>query len=92
MREANGSSRKEDGVSRYKLFDRDKIELKQLRERGHQLQASECWHLDADFKTFVHPEFPDLVDSIAAARDAFLTLQQVQTPEFQLRSSKFTAG
>lgn len=61
-------------MSRYELFDRDRIELKQLSERGHDLPAAQCWRLNAEFDAFDHPEFPAVVDSIAAARAAGRTV------------------
>lgn len=57
-------------MSRYELFDREKIELRRLCDRGHDLQASDCWQLDAEFEEYQHPEFAQLVDSIAITRAA----------------------
>jgi len=57
-------------MSRYDLFDRRQIELRGLRERGHDLLATDCLHLEDRFDAYAHPEFPQLVDSIAAARTA----------------------
>ena len=37
-------------MSRYPLFDRRQIALKDLRERGHDLQAADCKPLSAGFK------------------------------------------
>ena len=57
-------------MSRYPLFDRSRIELKHLGERGHDLAAADVWPLDAPFASYPHPEFPQLLDRIAAARRA----------------------
>ncbi|MCA9269214.1 MAG: hypothetical protein KDA41_12120 [Planctomycetales bacterium] len=57
-------------MSRYPLFDRDQIELKGLRERGNDLQASQCWRLDQPTPEFSHPEFASLVDAVVQAREA----------------------
>jgi hypothetical protein len=55
-------------MSRYQRFDRSQIELGELAERGHDLVADQCQHLDAPFKPFRHPEFDELVEQIVAAR------------------------
>lgn len=55
-------------MSRYPIFDRRPIELRGLRERGHDLLATEVWPLDKIVSSFVHPEFPELIADIAAAR------------------------
>jgi hypothetical protein len=55
-------------MSRYPLFDRRQIALKDLRERGHDLQAADCKPLSAGFKKYAHPEFFDLVQHMVAAR------------------------
>jgi hypothetical protein len=57
-------------MSRYATFDRSRIELRQLRERGHDLLAANVWPLDRPAAPFVHPEFPQLIDDIVAARRA----------------------
>lgn len=55
-------------MSRYELFDRSRIELGSLAERGHDLLASDCLSLRPPAEPFVHPEFSELVDRIAFAR------------------------
>jgi hypothetical protein len=57
-------------MSRYTLFDCSKVELRHLRERGHDLRAENVWPLDKPVETFGHAEFPALVDAIARARSA----------------------
>ncbi len=55
-------------MSRYPLFNRDAIELRPLTARGHDLRAEQCPALDASNASYAHPEFPQLVQAIAAAR------------------------
>ena len=55
-------------MSRYELFDRSQISLKDLSQRGHDLRAADCLQLDSPFEPFDHPEFPELVEQIVAAR------------------------
>jgi hypothetical protein len=55
-------------MSRYELFDRSQIALRGLAERGHDLVAANCLALEAPFLRYAHPELPDLVDQIVAAR------------------------
>ncbi|MBI1902640.1 MAG: hypothetical protein HYS13_16185 [Planctomycetia bacterium] len=55
-------------MSRYPLFDRQKIRLEDLSRRGSDLVADAVWPLSADAPPFDHPEFPRLVDAIATAR------------------------
>jgi hypothetical protein len=55
-------------MSRYALFDRRQIELKDLAERGHDLRATECKPLSAAFPQYVHPEFGQLVEHLVEAR------------------------
>jgi hypothetical protein len=55
-------------MSRYELFDRKQIILKDLAERGHDLHAADCKSLDARFEKYIHPEFAELVEHIVAAR------------------------
>lgn len=57
-------------MSRYKLFDRSRLEMKQLRERGFDLAAADVLPLEAPFESYSHPEFPELLDRMAAARQA----------------------
>ena len=55
-------------MSRYPLFDRREIRLADLASRGHDLRAADCRTLDAPFEPFDHPEYPELIDQIVAAR------------------------
>jgi hypothetical protein len=57
-------------MTRYPLFDRGRIELKAMAERGNDLSAADCLPLEAAGPPFLHPEFADLAGQIAAARDA----------------------
>ncbi len=57
-------------MSRYPLFDRRPIELMALRERGHDMLAANVWPLDKPVAPFAHPEFPELLADIEAARAA----------------------
>ena len=55
-------------MSRYELFDRDQIELMDLRQRGHDLTAADCLPLHAKTPPFDHPDFGRLTDAIVQAR------------------------
>ncbi len=55
-------------MSRYLQFDRNKIVLGDLAERGHDLSARDCKSLDAPYVRYVHPEFAQLVEHIHRAR------------------------
>lgn len=55
-------------MSRYELFDRSRIELMHLSERGHDLAPEDCLPLDAEIEPFVHPEFSKLTDAMVQAR------------------------
>lgn len=55
-------------MSRYETFDRSRIELRPLAERGHDLRAEDCLPLAAPEVPYAHPEFAELVERIAAAR------------------------
>jgi hypothetical protein len=55
-------------MSRYELFDRRQIELKDLVERGHDLHAADCKPLAASFQRYKHPEFGELVGHLVRAR------------------------
>jgi hypothetical protein len=57
-------------MSRYELFDRRKIVLRDLGERGHDLSLGGCRALTAPETPYVHPEFGALVDAIIEARRA----------------------
>jgi hypothetical protein len=55
-------------MSRYPLFDRGQITLRDLEERGHDLIAADCLELDAAFVPYEHAEFGHLIDAIVEAR------------------------
>jgi len=55
-------------MSRYELFDRSRIALKDLAERGHDLTAADCKPLATRFEKYAHPEFGELVGQIVEAR------------------------
>ncbi|MGY8769015.1 MAG: hypothetical protein ACKVH8_11405, partial [Pirellulales bacterium] len=55
-------------MSRYELFDRSRIELKSLSERGHDLSPDACFELDAAIEPFEHPDFSKLTEAIVQAR------------------------
>jgi hypothetical protein len=57
-------------LSRYLLFDRDRIALRGLAERGHDLCVRNVLPLTAAVEPFDHPEFGDLTAAIVAARAA----------------------
>ena len=57
-------------MGRYPRFDRSRLRLARLAERGHDLAAAECLPLEAPGVAYEHPEFPHLVERIAAARGA----------------------
>jgi len=55
-------------MSRYELFDRSRIQLRPLAERGHDLLAERCLPLKEIDRPFEHPELAQLVERITAAR------------------------
>lgn len=55
-------------MSRYELFDRRRLELFDVDRRGHDLLAERCLPLAPVEQPYAHPEFPELVRAIAAAR------------------------
>jgi hypothetical protein len=55
-------------MSRYELFDRSRVELRDLSERGHDIEAAACLALAAPAHPYQHPEWPCLIERIAAAR------------------------
>ncbi len=57
-------------MSRYELFDRSRVQLRDLEERGHDLLAADCLPLKAPQQPYAHAEFPQLIERIVAARDA----------------------
>jgi len=57
-------------MSRYPLFDRRRIELRPLAERGHDMTAADCLPLAPPSQPYAHPEFGQLLDCLRAARRA----------------------
>lgn len=57
-------------MSRYQLFDRDQIQLRDLSERGHDLTLAGCRPLAPPVQPYAHPEFADLTQAIVEARAA----------------------
>ena len=57
-------------MSRYPQFDRSRIELRNLRERGHDMLAANVWPLDKPIAPYEHPEFGQLIAAIHSARAA----------------------
>jgi hypothetical protein len=55
-------------MSRYPLFDRSQIVLRELAVRGDELRAANCLPLAPVEPPFEHPEFAELVEQIVAAR------------------------
>ncbi len=55
-------------MSRYELFDRSRIALKDLAERGHDLHAADCKPLTDRLEKYAHPEFAEFVGHIVEAR------------------------
>jgi hypothetical protein len=55
-------------MSRYELFDRRRVELWPLAQRGHDLVVADCLPLGPSDPPFEHAELHDLVQRIVAAR------------------------
>lgn len=55
-------------MSRYGLFDRSRIALAHLAQRGHDLKIDDCHRLDQPFLPYRHDEYPELIEAIVAAR------------------------
>jgi hypothetical protein len=55
-------------MSRYPLFDRSQIQLRDVGERGHDLTLAACRRLDGPFTRYEHPEFGDVVAAVVEAR------------------------
>lgn len=55
-------------MSRYRLFDREQIELKSFAERGHDLAAADCLPLDAPIEPYENAEFTEVVNRVVQAR------------------------
>ena len=57
-------------MSRYALFDRSRLRLGDLAERGHDLRVADVLPLAPPATPFAHPEYPRLIEAIGAARAA----------------------
>ena len=55
-------------MTRYEQFDRSQLELRPVAERGHDLKAEDCLPLAAPDRPYTHPDFPQLIERIVAAR------------------------
>lgn len=55
-------------MSRYELFDRSRILLAPLADRGHDLVAEDCLPLAPPTRRYEHPEFGELLERIDVAR------------------------
>jgi hypothetical protein len=55
-------------MSRFPLFDRDRLQLRDLAERGHGLHWTECLPLQPLERAYGHPELGELVARIVTAR------------------------
>ncbi len=55
-------------MSRYEQFDRSRIRLVDVRQRGHDLTAADCAALMAPADPYDHPEFLEWVDQVIEAR------------------------
>ena len=55
-------------MSRYELFDRRRVELWPLDQRGHDLLVANCLPLGPPEPPFQHAELPGFVERIVAAR------------------------
>ncbi|MFO0914210.1 MAG: hypothetical protein U0795_14720 [Pirellulales bacterium] len=57
-------------MSRYELFDRSKLQLLPIEQRGHDLQVEQVRRLESPTAPFTAPGFSELLDAIRAARQA----------------------
>src|SRR5262245_60655993 len=57
-------------MTRYPTFDRGRLVLKDLAERGQDLRVEDVLPLEAPEAPYEHPEYPDLTAAILAARRA----------------------
>ena len=57
-------------MSRYELFDRRRVELWPLAQRGHDLVVADCLPLGPPKPRFEHPELAAFLERIVAARRA----------------------
>lgn len=57
-------------VSKYKLFDRSRLEILPLSERANDLGVDHWLSLDAGTPEFSHPDLPAIADRLRAAKKA----------------------
>ena len=57
-------------MSRYELFDRNRVELGELGQRGHDITSDDCLPLEPPQEPYADPELGPLIERIAAARQA----------------------
>jgi hypothetical protein len=57
-------------ASKYKLFDRSRLEILPLGERTNDLGIDHWLSLDAEMPEFFHPDLPAVVDRLRAAKQA----------------------
>ncbi|HUG67595.1 MAG TPA: hypothetical protein VMM76_07580 [Pirellulaceae bacterium] len=55
-------------MPRYLLFDRSRLELRQLAERGHDMTIEQLLPLARPQSSFQHSEFDELIQANGAAR------------------------
>lgn len=55
-------------MTRYERFDRTRIRLDDVAQRGNDLDWRDCWPLAPPTQPFAHPEFAELVDRVLRAR------------------------
>jgi hypothetical protein len=55
-------------MSRYERFDRARIQLRALAERGHDLRAADCLPLAPPDQAYAHAEFDELISGIVKPR------------------------
>ncbi len=55
-------------MSRYELFPREKVQLGDLAERGHDFHIDQCLPLAPPESPYTHPEWDELIARIVAAR------------------------
>ena len=64
------SYKEEVAKSRYELFERSQIDLRNLAERGRDMTVERLLPLEPPLSPFEHAELDDLVEAIVAARQA----------------------
>lgn len=55
-------------MSRYPQFDREQLELRELRERGHDIRPEDCLPLEEPEEPYPQADFPQFIQQILAAR------------------------